>query len=86
MLGRGGQMVCRTCHIPHGSEEKESLLAVKNHKDSLCVHCHREQSEIVDTVHYKIVVTKGEKDREVPGMLPWVPALPAIWPMTDWGN
>jgi predicted CXXCH cytochrome family protein len=66
VLGQGGQMVCRTCHIPHGSEEKESLLTVKNDKDSLCVQCHREQSEIVDTVHYRIVVTKGEKDREVP--------------------
>jgi predicted CXXCH cytochrome family protein len=66
VLGKGGEMVCRTCHIPHGSASPKALLTVRNEKDSLCVQCHKEQSEITDTIHYQIVINKGEKDVEPP--------------------
>ena len=64
--GTGGEMVCRTCHIPHGAASQKALLTVRNEKDSLCVQCHKEQSEITDTIHYQIVINKGEKDVETP--------------------
>ncbi len=64
--GTGGEMVCRTCHIPHGAASQKALLTVRNEKDSLCVQCHPEQSEITDTIHYQIVINKGEKDVEIP--------------------
>jgi predicted CXXCH cytochrome family protein len=59
-LGLRGEMVCRTCHTPHGAEESKALLTVKNQNDSLCVQCHREQSEITNTIHYQVVINKGE--------------------------
>ena len=39
-LGSRGELVCRTCHKPHGADS-EFLLANPQGKDALCIQCHR---------------------------------------------
>jgi len=39
-VGSRGELVCRTCHKPHGADS-EFLLANPQGKDALCIHCHR---------------------------------------------
>ncbi len=49
--GTGGELVCRTCHIPHGAVDKKYLLAEHNYRDSICVECHSEKRNIADSSH-----------------------------------
>ena len=60
VLGTGGELVCRTCHIPHGATDKEHLLAEGNQKDSLCVQCHRNQQRVADSSHYRKIISQGD--------------------------
>jgi len=60
VLGSGGELVCRTCHIPHGAADKAFLLAERNQKDSLCVQCHTEQRGIADSSHYRKIISRDE--------------------------
>jgi predicted CXXCH cytochrome family protein len=62
VLGTGGELVCRTCHIPHGAADKKKLLVEPNYRDSLCVQCHREKKEIAGTSHYLKVLDPNEKN------------------------
>lgn len=39
-VGLRGELVCRTCHKPHGADS-EFLLANPQGKDALCIQCHR---------------------------------------------
>lgn len=39
-VGSRGELVCRTCHKPHGAGS-EFLLANPQGKDALCIQCHR---------------------------------------------
>lgn len=38
-VGPRGELVCRTCHKPHGADS-QFLLATPEGKDALCNHCH----------------------------------------------
>jgi predicted CXXCH cytochrome family protein len=60
VLGSGGELVCRTCHIPHGAADKVFLLAERNQKDSLCVQCHTDQRGIADSSHYRKIISQDE--------------------------
>ncbi len=51
VLGTDGELVCRTCHTPHGAVDSKTLLAEENHKDSLCIQCHRDQKMISGSRH-----------------------------------
>lgn len=62
VLGSGGELVCRTCHIPHGAVDKTHLLAERNQKDSLCVQCHENQRGIADASHYRKIVSRDERN------------------------
>jgi predicted CXXCH cytochrome family protein len=42
VVGRGGELVCRTCHKPHQAN-REFLLAIPKGKDALCFQCHRSE-------------------------------------------
>ena len=50
-VGNRGELVCRTCHSPHGAVDKTKLLTRPNDKDSLCMECHREKQSIVGSRH-----------------------------------
>lgn len=41
VVGKNGEIVCRTCHKPHNAMDKEFLLADYRGKGSICVQCHR---------------------------------------------
>jgi predicted CXXCH cytochrome family protein len=41
VIGKNGEIVCRTCHKPHNAMDKEFLLADYKGKGSICVQCHR---------------------------------------------
>jgi len=62
VLGSGGELVCRTCHIPHGAADKDYLLAERNQQDSLCVQCHAAQQGIADASHYRKVIRQDERN------------------------
>jgi predicted CXXCH cytochrome family protein len=62
VLGSGGELVCRTCHIPHGAADKDYLLAERNQQDSLCVQCHAAQRGIADASHYRKVISRDERN------------------------
>ncbi len=62
VLGSGGELVCRTCHIPHGAADKDYLLAERNQQDSLCVQCHADQRGIADASHYRKVISRDERN------------------------
>ena len=62
VLGSGGELVCRTCHIPHGAADKDYLLAERNQQDSLCVQCHAAQRGIADASHYRKIISQDERN------------------------
>ncbi len=39
VVGKRGELVCRTCHKPHGAD-REYLLAIPEGKNQLCLQCH----------------------------------------------
>jgi predicted CXXCH cytochrome family protein len=41
VVGKNGEIVCRTCHKPHRAMDKEFLLSDYKGKGSICVQCHR---------------------------------------------
>ena len=49
--GRGGELVCRTCHKPHGAPSPEYLLIEHGEKDGQCRHCHPGQGAMVGSSH-----------------------------------
>ena len=61
VLGSGGELVCRTCHVTHGAADSVYLLTERNQKDSLCVQCHKNQRGIADSSHYRKVISPGER-------------------------
>jgi predicted CXXCH cytochrome family protein len=59
--GRGGEVVCRTCHTPHNAIDQEGLLVDANERDSLCLQCHLVQQSIIGTKHdLKQIVPKAK--------------------------
>jgi len=49
--GKGGVLVCRTCHKPHRALEKKVLLADHNVRNSICIECHRSKEAVKDSSH-----------------------------------
>ena len=41
-FGHDGELVCQSCHKPHGAEE-EKLLLLKNDRSQLCGQCHTDR-------------------------------------------
>jgi predicted CXXCH cytochrome family protein len=41
VVGKNGEIVCRTCHKPHNAMDKEFLLADHKGEGSICVQCHK---------------------------------------------
>ena len=39
IMGNRGELVCRTCHKPHGAD-REHLLAIPEGRSDLCLQCH----------------------------------------------
>ncbi len=50
-VGTKGEIVCITCHSPHNAVSKKNLLVERNYKDSLCLKCHLENSQIAGSLH-----------------------------------
>jgi predicted CXXCH cytochrome family protein len=49
VVGTRGEIVCRTCHKPHGADS-EFLLATPQGKDALCIQCHHGRPR-ADSLH-----------------------------------
>ncbi len=62
VLGTGGELVCRTCHIPHGAVAASPLLAQSNRGDSFCVQCHINQGSMKESIHYREIIKPDEKN------------------------
>jgi predicted CXXCH cytochrome family protein len=62
VLGTGGELVCRTCHIPHGAVKSSSLLAQSNRRDSFCIQCHTNQASMKESIHYREIIKQDEKN------------------------
>jgi predicted CXXCH cytochrome family protein len=60
--GKNGQVVCRTCHIPHKAVDKKFLLAEQNREDSLCLKCHNIQQYIKNSKHDLQLIAPKEKN------------------------
>lgn len=50
-FGKQGELVCRTCHKPHGASSRECLLVEQGEMDSLCRQCHPGQSTMRGSSH-----------------------------------
>lgn len=42
-LGKDGQLVCTSCHLPHGSQQ-DALLALSPDANTFCLSCHQSMS------------------------------------------
>lgn len=49
--GTDGELVCRTCHRPHGAADARFLLAQQPGEDGLCVTCHPDQAVLIGSTH-----------------------------------
>ena len=49
-FGRGGTVICQTCHNPHGSTQKK-LLVMSKENSELCGTCHADKYLIRHTKH-----------------------------------
>jgi predicted CXXCH cytochrome family protein len=62
MVSPQGELVCRTCHHPHGGFDKNHLLVELNKKDFLCVQCHQDKKLIEGSSHDLKIIVPGEKN------------------------
>ncbi len=58
--GKGGILVCRTCHKPHGALDKKVLLAERNERDAMCGQCHESKKNILLSSHDLMVSAPRE--------------------------
>jgi predicted CXXCH cytochrome family protein len=49
-FGRGGTVICQTCHTPHGATQKKMLVMSKENSE-LCGSCHADKYRIRHTKH-----------------------------------
>lgn len=49
-MGKGGQIICETCHWPHDAAPRTSILAKKG-VSSICLDCHKTQLLVKGTDH-----------------------------------
>ena len=50
VIGKRGELVCRTCHKPHNAD-REYLLAIPEGKNQLCLQCHRREVFVNEPVY-----------------------------------
>lgn len=50
-LGHGGELVCQTCHKPHGGQPGAGILVMKNDDSALCQTCHGKERRIAGGKH-----------------------------------
>jgi predicted CXXCH cytochrome family protein len=50
VLGKRGELVCRTCHKPHNAD-REHLLAIPEGKNQLCLQCHHREVFVNEPVY-----------------------------------
>jgi len=62
VLGKGGVLVCRTCHKPHQAIEKKVLLADRNSRDTMCGECHQGKQNIAGSSHDLKVSAPNDKN------------------------
>jgi predicted CXXCH cytochrome family protein len=62
VIGSHGELVCRTCHSPHGAVDKKRLLAERNYRDSLCVQCHKDKKLLAGSRHDLKIIAPNEKN------------------------
>ncbi|MGA1844620.1 MAG: cytochrome c3 family protein, partial [bacterium] len=49
-LGKGGEIICETCHWPHDAAPRTSILA-KRGGDAICLDCHTKKAIMAGTDH-----------------------------------
>jgi len=49
-FGRGGTVICQTCHVAHGATQKK-MLVLNNENSELCGTCHADKYRIKQTKH-----------------------------------
>jgi predicted CXXCH cytochrome family protein len=62
MVSPRGEIVCRTCHHPHGGFDKNHLLVELNNKDFICVQCHQDEKIIEGSIHDLKIIAPDEKN------------------------
>jgi predicted CXXCH cytochrome family protein len=50
VVGKRGELVCRTCHKPHGAD-REYLLAIPEGRRELCLQCHKREVFVNEPVY-----------------------------------
>jgi predicted CXXCH cytochrome family protein len=62
VVGRRGEIVCRTCHKPHQAD-REFLLANQEGKDALCTQCHLSEPSVAGAADdLRVLAPSGERD------------------------
>jgi predicted CXXCH cytochrome family protein len=51
VAGSSGELICRTCHSPHGAFDNTHLLVEHNTGDSICLQCHGDKKSIAGSSH-----------------------------------
>ena len=51
VAGSNGELICRTCHSPHGALVNSHLLVEHNNQDSICLQCHQDKKSIAGSRH-----------------------------------
>ena len=63
--GKGGEIICQTCHRVHNNKVEQRLLLIKNdEKAEFCLVCHPDKKYIADTKHNLGVSAPREKNLE----------------------
>jgi len=65
--GRGGTVICQTCHVTHGASQKK-MLVMSNENSELCGTCHTDKYRIKQTKHDMSVMapeTRNIKNQSV---------------------
>jgi predicted CXXCH cytochrome family protein len=60
--GKGGEVICLTCHAPHNGKNK-GLLIESNQDSKLCLTCHNEKKSVVETKH-DMKTVKGYRTKD----------------------
>ncbi|MDH5432885.1 MAG: hypothetical protein OEY19_03005 [Gammaproteobacteria bacterium] len=59
-LGSNNQVICESCHIPHGGKE-DKLLVQPLDESQLCQSCHEDKSSILSSKHDMTLLSDQEK-------------------------
>ena len=61
ITGANKQIICLTCHSPHGAKKQTSIL-VKGAKSPMCVECHQQENLVARTEHDLTLSAPAELD------------------------